>query len=336
MTAARQDGSAASEPGQLAALTEEPPAPADQPSATNRTVPPLDRLPAPALSRATVDRAADRRTDRAWLADAWRTRGKVLLLDGDHRVLAVDGRSAEQGPALHLLDPEGALPAEAVFLGDADFAYFAQRVDVLPVPKGTRPAQLREVGAALGDRDAGLLVHAVALLTWLSRSVHCPRCGAVTEVQAAGSLRVCPVDGSEHHPRTDPAMIVLVTTPDGERAVLGRNHGWPDGLYSCLAGFVEPGESAEQAVVREVAEEAGLTVTDLRYTGSQPWPFPSSLMLAYTAVTTDEDIRVDPVELSDARWFGRQELRDALADGNVWAPPAVSIARRLIDAWLGD
>jgi NAD+ diphosphatase len=281
-----------------------------------------------------VDRAADRRTDVAWLAEAWRWRGKLLLLDSEYRVLAVDGRAAEQGPALHLVDTDGGLPPEAVFLGDADYAYFAQRVDVLPVPEGTRSALLREVGAGLGDRDAGLLVHAVALLTWLARSVHCPRCGAVTEVQAAGSLRRCPVDGSEHHPRTDPAMIVLVTSPDGERAVLGRNHGWPDGLYSCLAGFVEPGESAEQAVVREVAEEAGLHATDLRYTGSQPWPFPSSLMLAYTAVTADQDIRVDPVELSDARWFSRQELRDALKNGSVWAPPSVSIARRLIDAWL--
>ena len=105
-------------------------------------------------------------------------------------------------------------------------------------------------------------------------------------------------------------------------------------MYSCLAGFVEPGESAEQAVVREVAEEVGLRATDLRYTGSQPWPFPSSLMLAYTAQTVDEDIRIEEDEIAAARWFGRDELRQALADGTVWAPPAVSIARRLIDAWL--
>jgi NAD+ diphosphatase len=129
-------------------------------------------------------------------------------------------------------------------------------------------------------------------------------------------------------------MIVLVTSPDGEQAVLGRNVGWPEGLYSCLAGFVEPGESAEQAVAREVAEEVGLPVRDLRYAGSQPWPFPSSLMLAYTAVADVGELHPDPAELSDARWFGRQELRAALAGGSVWAPPAVSIARRLIDGWL--
>ncbi|HSP36288.1 MAG TPA: NAD(+) diphosphatase [Frankiaceae bacterium] len=295
---------------------------------------PLDQSPAPALSRATVYRAAERRTDDDWLADVWRNRGRLLVLDSNHQVLIADDRAAED-PELHLVPTDGGRADDAVFLGeDAEAAYFARRVDVLPVPEGTRAASLREVGSGLGDRDAGLLVHAVALLTWLSRSAHCTLCGALTEVRAAGSLRVCPVDGSEHHPRTDPAMIVLVTSPDGDRAVLGRNVGWPDGLYSCLAGFVEPGESAEQAVVREVAEEAGLAVTDLRYTGSQPWPFPSSLMLAYRAVTHEEDIKVDPVELSDARWFSRAELRTALADGSVWAPPSVSIARRLIDAWL--
>lgn len=294
----------------------------------------LDQRPAPALSRATVDRAADRRRDGAWLAEAWRSRSRVLALDVENRVLVVDG-TGRDAPALHLLPGDGDLPDAAAFLGvDDSAAYFTRRVDVLPVPEGTRRATLREVGSALGDRDAGLLVHAVALLTWLDRSEHCPRCGAVTEIRLAGSLRVCPVDGSEHHPRTDPAMIVLVTSPDGERAVLARNNGWPAGLYSCLAGFVEPGESAEQSVVREVCEEVGLRATDLRYTGSQPWPFPSSLMLAYTATTADEDIQIEEDELSDARWFGRDELRQALADGSIWAPPAVSIARRLIDAWL--
>jgi NAD+ diphosphatase len=310
---------------------------------------PLDRQPAPALSRAAVDRSADHRTDREWLADAWSTRGQVLLLDAEYRVLVAAVPAGVTGtglgserltdggppPRLHLGVAEGELPEDILFLGDdGTSTYFARRVESLPATDEARPALLREVGAALDDRDAGLLVHAVALLTWLDRSVHCPRCGAVTEVRAAGSLRFCPVDSSEHHPRTDPAMIVLVTSPDGEQAVLGRNRGWPDGLYSCLAGFVEPGESAEQSVVREVAEEAGLHAYDLRYTGSQPWPFPSSLMLAYTAVADVGEVHPDPVELDDARWFGREELRTALRDGTIWAPPTVSIARRLIDAWL--
>lgn len=299
----------------------------------------------PALSRATVDRAAHRRSDARWLAQAWQERGRLLALDREYRVLVVDegsagpGRDGEEAgaraPVLHLLASSGDLPEDAVFLGaDADAAYFTRRVDFLPAEKGARPALLREVGATLGDRDSGLLVHAVALLTWLSRSPHCPRCGALTEVRQAGAVRVCPVDGTEHHPRTDPAMIVLVTAPDGDRAVLARNQGWPEGLYSCLAGFVEPGESAEQCVVREVVEEVGMPVADIRYAGSQPWPFPSSLMLAFTATTPAEDVAPDPNELSDARWFTRAELRAAVDEGRVWVPPGVSIARRLIDAWL--
>ncbi len=284
----------------------------------------------PALSRATVDRSAEHRADAAWLAEAWRQRGRLLALDREYRVLVADGAAA-----LHLPASDGELPDDVAFLGeDEDAAYFTRRVDFLPAADGARPAMLREVGAALDDRDAGLLVHAVALLTWLSRSPHCPRCGALTEVRHAGALRVCPVDGTEHHPRTDPAMIVLVTSPDGERAVLARNNGWPDGLYSCLAGFVEPGESAEQCVVREVSEEVGLPVADISYAGSQPWPFPSSLMLAFNATAGAEQLRPDPAELSDARWFDRGELRAAVDEGRVWLPPGVSIARRLIDAWL--
>jgi NAD+ diphosphatase len=298
--------------------------------------------PPPALSRATVDRAAHRRSDAGWLADAWSGRGRLLALDREYRVLVAGGdertgdeRTGDARPALHLVPTSGDLPDDAVFLGeDADAAYFTRRLDFLPAEDGARPALLREIGARLDDRDSGLLVHAVALLTWLSRSPHCPRCGARTEVRQAGALRVCPVDGTEHHPRTDPAMIVLVTSDDGERAVLARNNGWPDGLYSCLAGFVEPGESAEQCVVREVAEEVGLPVTDIRYSGSQPWPFPSSLMLAFTATATAEQVAPDPAELSDARWFSRADLRAAIDEGRVWIPPGVSIARRLIDAWL--
>jgi NAD+ diphosphatase len=279
--------------------------------------------------------------DDAWLDDAWNERGQVLLLDREYRVLVRDSAAGDDlagsdgAPGLALLPGQGRRPADAVLLGeDIHAVYFARSVEALPEAPEARPAVLREVGSDLGDRDAGLLVHAVALLTWLDRSPHCPRCGAPTEIRAAGSLRVCTNDGSEHHPRTDPAMIVLVTSADGEHAVLGRNVGWPEGLYSCLAGFVEPGESAEQSVHREVAEEVGLAVSDVRYTGSQPWPFPSSLMLAFTAVAEVGELRPDPEEIGDARWFRRDELRAALADGSVWAPPAVSIARRMIDGWL--
>ncbi len=311
----------------------------------------------PALSRGTVDRAAEHRSDAAWVAEQWRTRGRVLRLAPDGstpvtRSLRLDlSDVADLSDAAHLADvadlsdadhlADGAGPADglggiaatagpppgAVLLGvDDDGAYFAVGVEA-PL-RGARG--LRELGAVLADRDAGLLTTAVALAQWHRTHTHCPRCGTPTVLEAAGWTTRCPADGSSHFPRTDPAVIMLVVSPDGERAVLGRQPSWPTGRYSCLAGFVEPGESAEQAVVRESAEESGLTVRDVRPAGSQPWPFPASLMLAFTAVADDD---VDPhgadEELEDVRWFTRREARD-----DVLLPPPVSIANRLIAAWL--
>jgi NAD+ diphosphatase len=200
-----------------------------------------------------------------------------------------------------------------------------------------RAADLRAAGALLDDHDAGLLVHAVGLTNWHATHPRCPRCGTPTDVVRGGSVRRCPADGSEHFPRTDPAVIVLVT--DGaDRCVLGRQASWPPGRYSTLAGFVEPGESAEQAVVREVREEAGLDVGEVRYVASQPWPFPSSLMLGFTAVCdAGAQPRPADVELEDVRWFGRKELATAASWGTgsgLQLPGEVSIARYLVDGWL--
>jgi NAD+ diphosphatase len=182
----------------------------------------------------------------------------------------------------------------------------------------------------LSDRDAGLLVHAVGLTNWHASHPRCPRCGTPTEVVQGGAVRRCPEDGSEHFPRTDPAVIVLVH--DGaDRALLGRQASWPQGRYSTLAGFVEPGESAEQAVVREVQEESGVRVREVTYRASQPWPFPSSLMLGFRALADGD---VEPVardgELEDVRWFTREEFRDRFTGG----PPQVSIAYTLISDWV--
>ena len=150
----------------------------------------------------------------------------------------------------------------------------------------------------------------------------------------AGAVRVCTNDGSEHFPRVDPAMIVLVQSPDGNQAVLGRGAQWPHPFFSCLAGFVEPGESAEQAVIREVAEEVGIAARDVRYQASQPWPFPSSLMLGFTAVADVAPLHPNPTELAAAAWFTRDEVNAGLATRELGVPPAVSIARGLIDDWL--
>ena len=193
---------------------------------------------------------------------------------------------------------------------------------------------LRAVGASLDAHDAGLATAAVALDAWHDRHPRCPRCGAPTRVAQAGWSRVCDVDGSEHYPRTDPAVIMAVVDAD-DRLLLGHAAAWPAGRWSTLAGFVEAGESAEQAVRREVHEETGVVVDEVVYAGSQPWPFPASLMLGFRARATSTAVRVDGVEMADARWFTRAGLADAVASGEVLLPGGASIARALVGQWWG-
>ena len=229
----------------------------------------------PALSRATVDRDALTRDSEQALGEAW-ARSLVLVVD--------QGQALVDGTDLVLLVPPGEAPeGDRLYLGSlAGQAFFAV-AGTLPRRLGAKAMGLRDVGALLSDRDAGLLVHAVGLANWHSAHPRCPRCGAPTTSARGGAVRRCEQDGSEHFPRTDPAMIVLVTD-GGDRCVLGRQALWPAGRYSTLAGFVEPGESAEMAVLREVLEETGVAVRDVRYRGSQPWPFPASLMLGFHAL----------------------------------------------------
>jgi NAD+ diphosphatase len=288
----------------------------------------------PTLSRAAVDRDGRLRDDPAGLEQAW-SRGRALVVDAG-RVLVDESRSR---PVLVLLPSDQAPAGDRLYLGsDDDGPVFAVAGSLVPRP-GLRSSDLRVLGPLLDDRDAGLLSHAVGLVNWHLAHPCCARCGAPTEVVRGGAVRRCPVDGSEHFPRTDPAVIVLVT--DGaDRCVLGRQPVWPPGRYSVLAGFVEPGESAEQAVAREVREESGLEVRELSYVASQPWPFPSSLMLGFTAVT-DADAVPRPAdgELEDVRWFSRGELRDAASWGGgpgLQLPGVVSIARHLVDRWLTE
>lgn len=289
-----------------------------------------------ALGRGTVDHTAHHRQDADWLAAAW--------ADPRTRVLVVtDGEAPVDGSAELLFVPPQQAPAGTrVLLGVAPdgAAYFAILADhqadgpANTVP-GARAAGLRQVGAMLSDRDAGLLTEAVALANWHARHTHCPRCGAMTEPAAAGHTRVCPVDGSEHFPRVDPAVIMLVLDP-ADRALLARNKRWPQRRVSILAGFVEPGESVEQAVAREVAEEVGIAVQDVRYLGSQPWPMPQSLMLGFAAHTAgDTELHVDADEIVEAAWYSRDDLRAALAADELRLPPPVSIARRIIESWYG-
>ena len=201
---------------------------------------------------------------------------------------------------------------------------------------GVRPASLRQAATLLGDRDAGLFTHAVALANWHERHTHCPRCGALTVPAPAGHMRRCPVDGSEHFPRIDPAVIMLVTD-DEDRCLLARNRMWPPRRVSILAGFVEAGESAEQAVAREVREETGIAVSGIRYVGSQAWPMPQSLMLGFRAdAGPGQQITVDDEEIAEARWSqprragrrGRGGRAAAAAAGVDRAPDHPVLVRR--------
>jgi NAD+ diphosphatase len=284
----------------------------------------------PALSRATHDRSAHRREDETWLADRWAdASSRVLVVEAGRALVGEDAA----GPSLVFLAPDEAPDGERFFLGvDGDTAYFAV-VGALGRRIDARAMDLREVGALLGDRDAGLLCHAVGLANWHVAHPRCARCGEPTIVGAGGHVRRCPADGSEHFPRTDPAVIMLVHDGAG-RCVLGRQPVWPPRFFSTLAGFVEPGEAAETAVVREVAEEVGLDVTDVEFRASQPWPFPSSLMLGFRARARSGDLSIDGAELAEARWFSRDELRSAIAREEVQLPPPVSIAWLLITEWL--
>jgi NAD+ diphosphatase len=258
------------------------------------------------------------------------------------------------GTAELVLVPPSAAPAGVRFLlgVDADgIAYFGVMgppggLGATPVPPpgaampapgaGVRPAALRQAGPLLGGRDAGLFTHAVALANWHARHTHCPRCGAETIPAPAGHARRCPVDGSEHFPRIDPAVIMLVTD-EADRCLLARNSAWPPHRVSILAGFVEAGESAEQAVAREVREETGVEVAEISYLGSQPWPMPQSLMLGFRArARPGQEIRVDDSEIAEARWFSRSELGEAAATGEVLLPPPVSIAHQILRTWYGS
>ena len=284
-----------------------------------------------------LDRASHLRTDTTWVAEAlgdpttrfvpiWR--GRNLFRTGE------DGTPAAVFPT--------GLPSEGhgwAFLGNADgVATFALDLSAAEDPLPLMPAgagafdELRTIGAGLPADHAAILAHARGLMHWRSRHRFCGVCGAACEPRSAGNVMACTGCGTQHFPRTDPAVIMLVTR--GDKALLGHSARFPNSvMYSTLAGFVEPGESLEEAVAREVREEAGVPVGRVRYHSSQPWPFPASIMLGFYADGLADEIILDDDELTDARWFSRAEMRDAKSHGFA-LPRADSIARRLIEDWL--
>lgn len=297
----------------------------------------MSRPDGPPLSRLSYDRAAHHRGDAAWLAEAW-TRCRVVEITEKSAAPTRDSHLVYRLPEI--------VPDDAPrrFLGLVDgVPYFAATV---AADADDEWRTLREFGPQADDLEAALAVCAIALEQWHQRHTHCPRCGALTVETKAGWTRTCVADGSEHFPRTDPAVIMLIH--DGaDQALLGRGPQWNEGRFSTLAGFVEPGESLEAAVAREVEEEVGIAVTDIRYVASQPWPFPASLMLGFTArLEGDPSIHLDPVEMAEAAWFTRAEVaraRDWTDEADLPGPdgprlraipPHLSISRYLIDRWL--
>jgi NAD+ diphosphatase len=281
-----------------------------------------------ALSIRTHDRVGERRTDQDWLAETWADpRTRVVPVAGTRFPVDEAGQAVRWHASTDL--PDDGL---RIFLGERDgVAHFAVQVNE-PTDEGLWTG-FRAVVQTLLEPDAGFMVHAIALAEWHATHRFCPRDGSRLVAFDAGHVMRCEQNGHQHFPRTDPAVIMMVT--DGERALLGRQESWPEGRYSTLAGFVDPGESLEEAVIREVREETGVHATDVTYFGNQPWPFPQSLMVGFFARATSTDIRVDGAELSDARWFTREQMRAEAEAGTLVLPGGISISRSLVEAWYG-
>ena len=300
------------------------------------------------MSRAGIDRAAELRSDPARLAQLWESAAILHFNSGKFHYR--DGITFFSADQIHELQASSKFTTgEKFFLGfDGELAYFAwcsESSESSESSIGNEKSKsasetenpdfktLREIGDELSDAEMGLAVHAQALANWHHTHQFCSRCGATTTSSLGGSVRKCDKDASEHYPRTDPAIIVLVKDKD-DRILLGRQAVWPEHRFSNFAGFVEPGESFEHAVAREVTEESGLKVDEIIYLGSQPWPFPASIMIAFHAITQNpEAARPDGTEIVEVRWYSRESMRAGIADKTLLLPPAMSVSRRMLEAW---
>ena len=277
------------------------------------------------FSGAALDRAAALRRQPEWLEERRADPRARAVLMSDRGVLLDGGRL--------LMEPPG---RDAVFLGLLDGTpLFADHLGAAEPDRG-HAAGLREAATELPAGDAALAAYAGSLLAWHRRHRFCANCGAPTEPRDGGHERFCPACEAHHFPRTDPVVIVRLTD-GGDNLLLGRQVRWPEGRFSLLAGYVEPGETLEDAVRREVFEESGVRLESVAYVASQPWPFPSSLMLGFSARAQRGEPAPGDDELAEVRWFGRDEVeRAARGEGPLMLAPPYSIARRLIDAWLAE
>jgi NAD+ diphosphatase len=297
------------------------------------------------LNLSPIDRGSDLRTDAAKLEQLWK-KAQIIQL--------VDARLSATNDALTFIDARAVselsdsfVEGERFFLGisrDDDQPYFAWRTTWInqPIDDGSGDFEkdkyqgfktLREVGGNLDAEDLTLAMHAVGLANWHENHTHCSKCGAQTVSDLGGSVRVCVEDSTQHHPRTDPAVIVLVRDED-DRILLGHQPIWPEKRFSTFAGFVETGESFEECVSREVFEEAGVYPSQVKYITSQPWPFPASIMIAFEAFAErPQDARPDGQEITAVRWLSRDEMKQTVASGEILLPPGISVARRMIESW---
>ncbi len=294
------------------------------------------RYPHVELAADPHDRVGERRADQAWLDAAWADPETRVLVVAGTRVRAVD-------EAMHWVSPAEAPGAGTrVLLGEREGrVWFALVLDPGEADGddwvGLRGLLPHLAGEAV--EQAPLVFHAIGLAEWLFATRHCPRCGGRLEVRMAGHELECVECHRRQFPRTDPAVIMAITRGEPRSAeealLLGRQDAWPAGRYSTLAGFLEPGETLEDAVRREVAEETGVTVGEVTYFGNQPWPLPASLMLGFLGRATSDAIAVDGREIQDARWFTREQMRDEAGTGTLVLPGGVSISRSLVEHWYG-
>ena len=293
------------------------------------------------LASSAVDRSGELRTDERELARLWDGARILHFASGKFRVKSnfqLDFQSAQE--ISELRESANFASGQELFLGiDNGIAYFALCSDALvfeTFEEEENYQTLRSLGDYLSELEMGLAIHAQAIANWHHTHQFCSRCGQPTLSANGGSLRKCTSDGSEHYPRTDGAVIVLVRDSD-DRVLLGRQKIWPELRFSCFAGFVEPGESFEQTVMREVFEESWIKVEELNYLGSQPWPFPASIMISFSALATNpNEARPDGEEIVEIIWLTRGEMRSAIAENTLTLPPPMSVARKMIEFWYEE
>lgn len=290
-----------------------------------------------------IDRCGELRTHPDTLEALWNQSRILHFSDGYISADSDSLRFLSAKDCTALIGSDGFSVGEKYFLGkDATtgqsyFAWNSKRSTGEKIEENrTGYSTLRELGPTLSSLDLEVALHTVALANWHNSHPHCARCGAATTVSLGGAVRVCAKDSSQHHPRTDSAVIVLLRDKD-DRILLGHQPVWPEGRFSCFAGFLEPGETFEQCVSREVYEESGVTLSKISYLGSQPWPFPASIMIAFDAIVDDpRAARPDGEEITEVKWFSRAELKEQAAAGTVLLPPTFSVAHKMISRWFAE